>query len=160
MSGKSIVYYYSRTGNTKRIAEQIAVTLGGDIEALQDAVEYSGAVGFFKAGRDAFRSAVHEIAPLAHPPAAYDLVIVGQPVWAARPVPAVNGLLGNYDLSGRKVALFVTFDGGGDAHCLEATEAHLKAGQVVAKASFLKVGKKPEENLKKAQQWAESLRPM
>jgi flavodoxin len=157
MNAKSIVYYYSRSGNTKLIAEHIAQTLGCESEALKDPVSYSGVIGFIKGGRDALKKVTPKIQSLVHNPAAYELIVIGQPVWAARPVPAVNGLIKQYNLAGKNVALFVTFDGGGDARCLETTAGMLPAANVVARTSFLKVGRHRDTNLQKAREWAQSL---
>jgi flavodoxin len=158
MSARSIVYYYSRTGNTKRIAEAVAQTLGADLEALRDTFDYSGVTGFFRGGRDAFRRREHEPTPLAHDPAPYDLVVIGQPVWAGRPVPVVNGFLKRRSLAGKRVALFVTFDGAGDVKCLDGTQALLTGARSVSRTSFREVGKHPEQRTDDARRWAASLK--
>jgi flavodoxin len=154
---KALVLYYSRTGNTKRIAEAVAETLKADLEPLVDPSSYDGAVGFVKGGRDAMTGRVAEIAPLKHDPAQYDLVVIGQPVWAARPVPAVNGLARAHDLKGRKLALFVTFDGAGDKGCLERTAALFPDVTGAARISFLKVGKNRDAAAARAAAWATQL---
>ena len=116
---KILVLYYSRSGNTKAVAEALAAALGGASEALEDNADYTGAAGYLRAGRDALVGRTAVINPLRHKPADYDVVLLGQPVWGARPVPAVNCFLAAQPLTGKKVALFVTYDGGGAKGCLE-----------------------------------------
>lgn len=154
---KTLVLYYSRTGNTEAVARRIAEALGADIEPLRDDRDYGGVKGWILAGRDAFRGVRSALAPLAHAPAAYDLVILGQPVWAARPVPAVNALASSGQLRGRSLALFVTLDGGGQEACLRATAAEFEGADIVARTAFLRVGRRREENLRLAGEWAASL---
>lgn len=158
MGAKAILYFYSRSGNTRRIAEHVAGILECDAEELRDSTDYSGAIGFMKGGLDALRRAEGKIAPPAHDPAGYEWVIIGQPVWAGRPVPALNAFLRRHDLKGRKVALFVTYDGNFDRQCLEVTQVMLKAAEVVSTLSLLRVGRNPQENLEKAEQWAKGLK--
>ncbi|MCK5763957.1 MAG: flavodoxin family protein [Clostridiales bacterium] len=47
---KKIVLYYSRTGNSKRVAEKIGEGLGVEIIPIVDENKYKGAFGFLKAG--------------------------------------------------------------------------------------------------------------
>lgn len=156
---KTLVLYYSRTGNTARVAEAIAAELGADLEALQDPTHYAGALGFLKASRDALTGGVAALAPLEHDPAGYDLVIVGQPVWANRPTPAVNALAEMPGFHGRRVALFATYDGSGARGCLLATSRRFTNTRVVSHQSFLRVGRNPAKNLAKAREWARTLAP-
>jgi flavodoxin len=76
-----LVVYYSRTGKTRQVAEDIATDLGGDIEEIIDTKKRSGPVGFLTAGRDSGRGSLTTIGAPNKDPSAYDLVIVGTPVW-------------------------------------------------------------------------------
>ena len=154
---KTLVLYYSRSGNTRAIAEAVAAALQADLEELKGTGDYSGVLGFARAGRDVLAKRHGTLPPLQHKPAEYDLIVVGQPVWAARPVPAVSALLSTANLAGKKVALFVTFDGGGDAGCLAKTTAMLASSQVVSQSSYCKVGANRAARIQQAQQWAKTL---
>ena len=50
---RALVVFYSRTGNTKRIAEDISKTLNADIEELYDAKGRKGITGWLVSGMDA-----------------------------------------------------------------------------------------------------------
>lgn len=58
---KRLVVYYSRTGTTKRIGEEIAEALGADSVEIFDQKSREGMIGWLKAGWDARRRKVTEI---------------------------------------------------------------------------------------------------
>jgi flavodoxin len=115
---KTLVVFYSQSGNTRRVAQIIAQQLTADLEELVDRRARRGIFGFLRSGRDAFRGRTTEIEPLRRQPSEYDLIVVGTPVWAARPAPAVRTFLQSHDLGGKKVALFCTMSSqGGEKTC-------------------------------------------
>ena len=50
---KVLVVYYSRTGNTKFVAEAIAQSLEADIEEIKDKKNRMGVFGFLRCGYEA-----------------------------------------------------------------------------------------------------------
>ncbi|MDQ1279409.1 MAG: hypothetical protein QG670_671 [Thermoproteota archaeon] len=108
---KALVIYYTRTGNTKFVAEKIAQELGADIEEVIDKKNRSGPIGWLSAGKDAMSRSQTEIAETNKKPSEYDLIIVGTPNWASKPSPAIRTYLSKYDLTGKKVATFCITDG-------------------------------------------------
>lgn len=154
---KTLVLFYTRTGNTEAIARAIADTLQADVEALADPEDYSGALGYMRGGRDALAGRVADIAPLQHNPASYERLVIGQPVWAARPVPAVSGLAKRHALNQQALALFVTFDGGGAEGCLHRTAERFPGARLAGQASFKRVGRHRDQCLAEARAWAKTL---
>ncbi len=77
-----LVAYYSRSGTTSRVAQELATVLGADIEEIQDTVSRSGPLGYLRSGFQAFSKKLAVIRPFAHPCADYDVVVIGTPVWA------------------------------------------------------------------------------
>ena len=108
---KALVVYYSRTGNTRAVAERIAQELGAEIEEVLDKKKRSGALGFLLGGKDATMGNKTEIAETSKNPADFDLLVVGTPVWSSSPTPAIRTYLSKYDLTGKKVAAFYTSEG-------------------------------------------------
>jgi flavodoxin len=108
---KSLVVYYSRTGNTKFVAETIAAEIGADVEEIVDQKNRMGVGGWLSAGKDARQEKETEIALTMRSPANYDLIVVGTPIWASRITPAIITYLKKNDLSGKKVAAFFVQDG-------------------------------------------------
>jgi flavodoxin len=108
---KSLVVYYSRTGNARYVAQTIASQIGADIEEVIDLKKRGGVLGFLIGGRDARQGKETEISPSTKSPADYDLIVVGTPIWAGKPTPAIVTYLKKSDLSGKKVAVFFTQGG-------------------------------------------------
>jgi flavodoxin len=80
-TSRVLVVYYTRTGQTKGVAEDIAKRLGCDIEEIFDTKMRGGPLGFLSAGKDAGDESLTKIKEPKYDPSAYDLVIIGTPVW-------------------------------------------------------------------------------
>jgi flavodoxin len=103
---KALVVYYSRTGNTKFIAETLAKDLNCDIEEIVDNKKRSGVVGSASAY---FRpKATTTIKEMKNDPKDYDIVIIGTPIWWYTSTPAVNEFLNKYKQQIKKAAFFYT----------------------------------------------------
>src|SRR5436305_6458721 len=81
MNEKILVVHYSRTGHTRRVAQEIAATLRANIEEIVDPENRLGLLGYLRSGRQAFFGQEADIREPLKDPAGYDLVIVGTPVW-------------------------------------------------------------------------------
>ena len=105
---KKLVVYYSLTGNTKSLAENISKSLNCDIEEIIDKKNRRGFFGFLAAGRDAFLKRITEIDNIKKDPKNYDMVIIGTPVWAGKITPAIRTYLLNNKDKIKKFAFFTT----------------------------------------------------
>ena len=112
---KMLVLYYSQTGVTEKVAQEIASRLGADIEKIDATVPYDGDFGatIERCKKERDEGIIPEIKPLATDPAKYDVIFLGYPVWFGTYAPPVAALLGQLDLSGKKVVPFCTFGSGG-----------------------------------------------
>ena len=154
---KTLVIYYSRTGNAKFIAETIAAELGADIEEVIDLKNRQGRLAFLPAGRDAAQGKETEIAQTKRTPTGYDLIIIGQPVWAGSPTPAIRTYLRKNDLSGKKVAVFFSDVGLGKA--VEKTKALMPNSTFVGELALPAKGfENKEETKKKIAEWCNTLK--
>ncbi len=154
---KTLVVYYSKSGNTRRVAEEIAKALGADTEELIEVgTKRSGFFGFLFAGRDGMRGRPSKIEPGKKRPADYDLVVVGSPVWGWNLVPAVRSYLGAVDLKGKPVAFFCTMGGTGDKQTLASMRDLAKGarplGDLVVRQAELK---SPDAFAKRVAAWAQ-----
>ncbi len=111
---KVLVAYYSRTGTTKIVADELAQRLGVDVEVIADTKNRQGLLGWLGAGRDASKKSKTAIGPLKYDPAAYDLVILGTPVWAWNMTPAIRTYILQNREKFKKVAFFCTMGASGD----------------------------------------------
>lgn len=110
MASKILVVFYSRTGNTKKVAMKIAKILKADIDEIKDRKDRKGIKGWFIAGGDAYKNNLTEINALKTP-SKYSLVIVGTPIWAFTLTPPVRTYLLQNKF--KKLAFFSTSGGSG-----------------------------------------------
>jgi len=157
MMMKTLIIYYTRTGNAKFAAETIAAELGADLEEVVDLKNRQGRLAFMSNGRDAMQGKETQIAPTTRNLTDYDLVIIGQPIWAGNPTPAIRTYLNKNDLSGKKVALFFSDSGLGQA--VEKTKALMPnstfIGELVLPAKSFE---NKEETKKKIVEWCNTLK--
>ena len=138
---RCLVVYYSLSGNTKAVAEQIARQCNGDIEQIRDVDPRSGIWAMVSSGREAMFKQSTAIRPTQTDPGKYDLVILGTPVWAWTMSSPMRAYLNQYADRFKQVAFFCTAGSSGGARTfrhmsalagtpplatLELTEADLK----------------------------------
>lgn len=111
---KALIAYYSRTGNTKKLAELINYALNGDIEEIIEDKDRSGIIGYILAGKDAILRRITKIQNINSNLSEYDIVIVGTPVWAGQVPPAVRTFLMGHSEKIRKIAFFITMGSNSD----------------------------------------------
>ena len=99
------VLYFTRTNNSKRIAEKISNKLSCDLIQVTDNINYKGLFGYLKAGSYSMRNKPVDIEVLGNLDAVEDYVVVG-PLWAGGLAPAVKTLLNQ--LPRNKVHLVVS----------------------------------------------------
>jgi flavodoxin len=103
---KSLVVYYSRSGNTRKVAEKIAKTIGADSDEIIELKDRSGIRGWLGGCKDTFFRKPTAIKNNINPEK-YDLVVIGTPIWVGTMTPAVKVYLKKYFLK-KKVAFFCT----------------------------------------------------
>jgi flavodoxin len=112
---KILVAYFSHSGNTREIANQIHNIVGGDIFEIQsvkpypndyDAVVKQAKQELNSDYKPALKTKVENIK-------SYDLIFIGYPIWCGTFPAPVKTFLSEYDLSGKTVAPFCTHGGGG-----------------------------------------------
>ncbi len=82
---KYLLVYYSRSGYTRKAAEEIARHLDCDIEEIIEKKNRDGAVGYLVGIKDSVINKRVDIEPPQNDPAEYETVIIGTPVWANKP---------------------------------------------------------------------------
>lgn len=155
---KKAVVFYSLDGNCEFAAKQIKEQLNADLIHLQTKDEKKrGFVGklFWGCGMVFFRKKP-PLKPYDFDPAAYDLIVLGVPVWADSPAPPIQTFLGETPITGKKVALFVCH-GGGKGGSMEKFKALLTSNEIIAEIDFENALKKREETLQKIGEWVKGL---
>jgi len=141
---KTIVAYYSRTGNTKFVSEKIAQQLGADLCEIVDKKKREGKLVFLTGGRDALQEKLTDI-EVSKPVDEYDLIIIGSPVWAGKIAPAIRKFIVTNDFRGKSVGLFVTLGGNKLEKSLKNMKEAIAAKGIVGEYGFTK----PMENQEK-----------
>lgn len=119
MKQKILVTYYSRTGYTKKVAEQIAKNLKADIDEIIDEKDRKRKIiGWLISGKDAVQKNLTKI-KFSKDPKKYDIVIIGTPNWASTMTPAIRTYLTQNKLN--NVAFFCTY-GGNSGHIFQDLE--------------------------------------
>lgn len=108
---KTLTVYFSYTaGNTKRIAEKVRETVGGDLVSLEPVKPYSD--NYDEVVKQGQQEVEHgykpELKPLGVDLKEYDRIIVGTPTWWYRMAPAVLTFLSDNDFKGKVVVPFMT----------------------------------------------------
>lgn len=105
---KTLIVYYSRTGNTKLACEVLQMELGCNIIEIKDLKSREGGWGFFTAALGSMFNTHTKIDPEHIDLAPYGAVIIGSPVWAGRPAAAIRTFIAKHRLDGKKIVLFTT----------------------------------------------------
>jgi len=116
-----LIVYFSHTGNTRKIAEQIHRNIGGDLIEIETIDEYPAdhseileqARKEINTGyKPALKTKIERIDE-------YTVFFLGYPNWWGTIPTPVSALLAEYDLSGKTIAPFCTHGTGGLARTVE-----------------------------------------
>lgn len=109
-------YYYGgrrdlKTGNTKVLAELIARSTGADVHEIRASKPYSTnyQAAVDRNVREQNTDARPRIANPLKSIDAYDIVLVGSPIWNVRPPMIMSTFADSYDFSGKTIYPFVTY---------------------------------------------------
>jgi flavodoxin len=156
---KTAVIYYSFDGNCALVAEAVKSRLNADVFAIKTADEKkrTGLAKYIWGGRQVFKHVKPELKPLSVDIGAYDLIILGAPVWAGSPAPAMVSFLSRTPFSGKKTAVFCCH-GGGKGKALDKFKALLAGNTIAGEIDFNNPARGNTEELrKKIDAWAAAL---
>lgn len=107
-NGKSLVVYFSRTGNTKAAAEDIQSLTGSDIVELKTVVPYPSSYDdcLAQAQEERANNARPELSTIISNMSEYDMVYVGYPIWCYTAPMAIFTFMESYDFMGKTVIPF------------------------------------------------------
>ena len=119
MSKKTLVAFFSASGQTAQLAKTLADTMGADLYEIMPEQKYTSAD--LNWNNKQSRSSVEMNDPTSRPAVAgtvaniddYDTVFVGFPIWWYVAPTIINTFLESYDFSGKTVIPFATSGGSG-----------------------------------------------
>ena len=128
-----LIAYFSSTGHTKGIAQQIQELTGGELFELRPAIPYSEDYDTTerqgrRETRDGYRPPLADQTPDL---SSYDTILLGTPNWFNTVAPPVAAFLAGNDFSGKSIALFCTNGGGGLGHIPADVKALCKAAKLL-----------------------------
>ncbi len=119
-----LVVYFSATGNTRTLAEKIAAVAEGELCEIIPKEPYTSADLNYnndssRANQELNTDARPEIETMEIEIAAYDVIMLGYPIWWGQCPPPVRTILDSYDLSGKTIMPFCTSGSSGISGSLQ-----------------------------------------
>ncbi|MDR1902310.1 MAG: flavodoxin [Treponema sp.] len=110
-----LVAYFSRTGNTERLAKTVRELAGGDLFEIVPVNPYPSDYNACLA------RASQELSQNSRPPLsthvenmdAYNIIFIGYPIWCGNTPMVIRSFLEEYDLEGKTIVPFCTHGGSG-----------------------------------------------
>ena len=153
---KVLTAYFSYTGHTKGIAQQVQKQIGGDLFEIRPAESYSDDYDTTerqgrKETRDGYRP---KLAEQVKEFESYEVILLGTPNWFNTVAPPAAAFLAENDLFGKRLAVFCTNGGGGLGHIEKDVKALIDGAKMLDSLNLYEdggsdAGKKIEAWLKK-----------
>jgi flavodoxin len=157
MEPQILVAYYSWSGNTRIIAEQIHRIVGGDLFEIKPMNSYP------ENYEECIKQAKQEISDNFRPQivgevedfAKYDIIFIGSPNWWSTIAPPVASFLTKYDFSGKVIVPFCTHGSGGKAKLFIDMEKLLPDNKMLT--GFSVYGKEASSSQEEIEKWINEL---
>ena len=149
---KRLVAYFSASGVTAKVAENLADAIGADIFEIQPEIPYTKADLNWMDKKS--RSTMEMSNPTSRPGIAvkrdnmdeYDTIFVGFPIWWYIAPTIINTFLEKYDLTGRKIVLFATSGGSGFGNTVKELQPSAPGAEIVEGKLLNRANKHEIEN--------------
>ena len=91
---KTIIIFYSHTGHTRKIAQELADKETADIYEVKEKKSRNIFNAYVFGSFQAMKQKKSDIEPIDIDLQLYDRIIVMAPIWASFPAPAINNVIG------------------------------------------------------------------
>ena len=108
---KTLIVFYSRSGITRKVAEQLRDNLDCDIEELIDKKDRSGSLGYMRSVINSLRKSPANLEKIENDPSNYELIIIGTPVWTMKMSTPIRTYINQNHPKFNNVAFFATASG-------------------------------------------------
>lgn len=106
------IIYHSFTGTTRSVAEKVRDFCGGDLVEVQPMRNYGTFTAYTTGCLRSRNGDLDPIEPDVIDVSPYSLLVIGTPVWAWRPTPAINAAIAALsNCEGKKAVIFATCSG-------------------------------------------------
>jgi flavodoxin len=147
---KSVIVYYTLTGNTGLVSKMIADRIGADLIKLlpEKEVPATGAKKYLIGGKSVMMNEKPKLLNEDLNLDGYDTLILGTPIWARSFVPAVNTLLSDNLIKGKTIYLFTVHSPGTNSdQCFAKMKEKLSRNIIKGTAEFEDVKKMSAKEL-------------
>jgi flavodoxin len=161
---KTLIVYYSYEGNSALVVEELKKAVGAapsvcDVLELktEDDTWRTGLSKYFWGGKQVFSHKNPQLKPYTVTIEEYDLIILGAPVWAGTPAPALQSFIAETKISGKKLGLFCCH-AGGKGKALDKLKALLPGNTIAAEIDFINPAKQDRTAVvKRIEEWVRTL---
>ena len=156
---KTLVAYFSASGQTAKLAKILAGVTGGDLFEIAPETAYTAADldWMDKSSRSTIemqdKSSRPAIADKNADISAHDTIFVGFPIWWYIAPTIINTFLESYDFSGKTIILFATSGGSGFGKTVDNLKCSVSDSTVIKEGKLLN----GRPSVSELQQWVESL---
>ena len=152
---KDLVTYFSASGATKKVAEQLAEAIGADIfeiipEKLYTKADLNWKNPLARCNKEFFGKKDVPVTGIVNNMAEYETIYVGFPIWYGVAPNVVHTFLKSYDLTGKKIAVFATSGGSGMGKTSEKMKPYIGEAEIVKEKLFA-----PTASADELKSWAE-----
>lgn len=155
--GRTLVAWFSRSGNTRVIAGQIARSLEADrfeiVPASPYPDDYFETVEQARQERD--RGFEPPLAATVEQIAAYETLYLGFPIWGGTAPPIVRSFLAGHDLAGKTIVPFITHGGFGTGDSLSVVADHAAEARLVD--GFVLERPQERQTIERVTEWLDGL---
>ena len=154
-----LIAYFSQTGNTEMMAEEIQSQIGGDLFKIETAEDYPSSyteltqvaqAEIENGERPELKQTVENIEN-------YDVIFIGYPIWWHTTPAAVNSFLESYDLSGKTVVPFCTSGGSDIEETMEAVRNSCPNSNILEGMTISGSSSSTDSGKEQIRNWLESL---
>ena len=142
-----LILYYSQTGVTKKVAEELQKQLGADIEAIEATKPYDGTfeetIG--RCLEEKKKGELPHIRPIKSDLKKYDTIFLGYPIWFGTYATPMITLVKTFKFAGKQIVPFCTFGSGGLVESVQHLKrdlpmANIQEGFGIREARISRVG--------------------
>ena len=129
---KQLVLYYSQTGSTKTVAEEIQKVLDTDIEVIELENPYMGTYDetLQRVKQERESGNLPKLIPLKADLSKYEVIYLGYPIWFGTYALPIASLVKDHDFEGKKIVPFCTFGSGDMESAMEDLKKALPKAKI------------------------------
>lgn len=129
---KQLVLYYSQTGSTKTVAEEIQKVLDTDIEVIELENPYTGTYDetLQRVKQERESGNLPKLKPLKADLSKYEVIYLGYPIWFGTYALPIASLVKGHDFEGKKIVPFCTFGSGDMESAMEDLKKALPKAKI------------------------------